>query len=74
MREKEKGEKHQCVVASHMSLTEDLTWPATQAYALTGNRTDDPVVRSLELNPLNHTSQSQIIVLNTGRIVPQLTT
>ena len=33
-KEKE-GEKHQCVVASHAPPTG--TWPATQAYALTGN-------------------------------------
>ena len=31
------GEKHQCVVASHAPPTGDLTWPATQACALTGN-------------------------------------
>ena len=31
------GEKHQCVVASHAPPTGDLTWPATQAYPLTGN-------------------------------------
>ena len=31
------GEKHQCVVASHMPSTGDLTWPATQACALAGN-------------------------------------
>ena len=36
------GEKHQCVVASHVPLTG--TWPATQACALTGNRTSDPLV------------------------------
>ena len=33
------------------------TWPATQACALTGNRTSDPLVHRLTLNPLNHTSQ-----------------
>ena len=31
------GEKHQCVVASGMPPTGDLTWPTTQACALTGN-------------------------------------
>ena len=31
------GEKHQCVVASH--ATQLRTWPATEACALTGNRT-----------------------------------
>ena len=33
------------------------TWPATQACALTGNRTDDPVVDRPALNPFSHTSQ-----------------
>ena len=33
------------------------TWPATQACALTGNRTSDPLVHRRALNPLSHTSQ-----------------
>ena len=33
------------------------TWPATQARALTGSQNGDPLVRSLVLNPLSHTSQ-----------------
>ena len=49
-----KGEKHQCVVASHALPTGDL---ATQACALTGNWTSDPLVLRLALNPLSHTSQ-----------------
>ena len=32
------------------------TWPTTQACALTGNRTGDPSVHELTLNPLSHTS------------------
>ena len=32
-------------------------WPATQACALTGNQTSDPLVRRLALNPLSHTRQ-----------------
>ena len=32
------------------------TWPATQAYTLTGNWTGDLLVCRLALNPLNHTS------------------
>ena len=32
------------------------TQPATQACALTGNRTDDPLVHRLARNPLSHTS------------------
>ena len=37
------------------------TCPATQAYALTGNRTSDPLVCSPALNPLSHLSQGIII-------------
>ena len=32
------------------------TWLATQACALTGNQTGDPLVRRLALHPLGHTS------------------
>ena len=39
-------------------------WPATQACALTGNRTGDPLVCRLVLNPLSHTSQGSIIFQN----------
>ena len=56
-REREReGKKHQCVVASHMPPTVG-TWPTTQACGLTGNRTSDPVLYRLALNPLSHTSQ-----------------
>ena len=50
------GEKHQYVVASHI-------WPETQACALTGNRTGDPLVHRPALNPLNHTSQDLLALL-----------
>ena len=33
------------------------TWPTTQACALTGNRTSDPLVRRPAFSPLNDTSQ-----------------
>ena len=33
------------------------TWPATQACAPTGNRTCDPLVHRLALNPLSHSGQ-----------------
>ena len=33
------------------------TWPTTQACALTGNITSDPLVHRPALNPLSHTSQ-----------------
>ena len=39
------------------------TWPATQAWALTGNRTSDPLVHWPALDPLSHTSQGKTIFL-----------
>ena len=49
-------EIHQSV-ASH---TPQLgAWPATQAYALTGNLTCNLMVHRLALNPLSHISQDQ---------------
>ena len=33
------------------------TWPATQACALTGNRTGDPLAYRPALKPLSHSSQ-----------------
>ena len=36
------------------------TWPTTQACALTGNRTSNPLVLRPVLNPLSYTSQGQI--------------
>ena len=38
------------------------TGPATQACALTGNQTRDPLVRRLALNPLGHTSQGESLL------------
>ena len=35
------------------------TWPATQACALTGNQTGDPLIRRLVLNPLSRTNHGQ---------------
>ena len=35
------------------------TWPATQACALTGNQTGDPLVLRPELSPLSHTCQGR---------------
>ena len=32
-------------------------WPATQAHALTGNRTSNLLVRRPAINPLSHTNQ-----------------
>ena len=39
--------------------TPQWTQPATQARALTGNGTSDPLVHSPALNPLSHTSQGR---------------
>ena len=40
------------------------TWPATQACALTGNRTSNPLVRRPAFNSLSYTSQGCIRILN----------
>ena len=48
--EEGKGEKH-----LHAPLL--VTWPITQACALTGNQTGDSLVRRLALSPLSHTNQ-----------------
>ena len=39
------------------------TWPTTQACALTGTQTGDPLVLRPALNPLSHTSQGSPSVL-----------
>ena len=38
-------------------------WPTTQACALTGDQTSNPLIRRLALNPLNHTSQGKTLFL-----------
>ena len=43
--------------------TGELTWPATQACALTGKQTGDPLICRLALNPLSPTSQGRINLL-----------
>ena len=61
-REGERREKkHQCVVASHAPLWR--IWPTTQACALAGNRTGNPLVRRPTLNPLSYTNQGQAFSL-----------
>ena len=54
-KEKERGKK----ISVWLPLTCPLlgTWPATQACALTENRTSDPLVRRPALNSLSYTSQ-----------------
>ena len=54
------GEKNQCVVVSLICPLLG-TWPATQACALTGNRTSGPLVHRSALSPLGHTSQGCIL-------------
>ena len=41
----------------HLMSPTQGTWPATQACALTGDRTCDPLVHRPALNPQSHTSQ-----------------
>ena len=41
------------------------TWPTTQAYALTGSRTDNPLVLRPVLSPLSYTSQGVFSFLDT---------
>ena len=50
------GEQHQCVRDTWLPLTHPLlgTWRTTQACALTGNWTCDPLVLRRALNPLSH--------------------
>ena len=45
-----------CGHLSHAVPPPPGAWPATQACALSGNRTSDPLIRRLVLNPLSHTS------------------
>ena len=47
-----------CGCLSHAPLLG--TWPATQACALTGNQTYNPLVHRPALNPLSHTSQGSM--------------
>ena len=66
-REGEKGrEKYQCVVASHAPATGDL--PTTQACALTGNQTSNPLVHRPTLNTLSHTSQGTYVLMSSFSI------
>ena len=50
-----KRRKHPCVVAS--CKPQLGTQPATQACALTGNQTSNPLICRLVLNPLSHTNR-----------------
>ena len=60
-REGERGEKHMWLPLMRPQLG---IWPATQACALTGNKTSDPVVSRPMLNPLSYTSQGPNMFFN----------
>ena len=45
------------------------TWPATQAYTLTRNQTDDPLVRRPAFNPLSHTSRGWFHLLQKADLI-----
>ena len=57
--ERKEGKEKERETSVWLSLACPLlvTWPTTQACALTGNRTGDPWVRRLVLSPLSHASQ-----------------
>ena len=57
----ERGEEREKNINVWLLLSHPLlgTWPAPQAYALTGNRTGDPLVHRLALSPLSHNSQGR---------------
>ena len=45
------------------------TWPATQARALIGTQTSNPLAHMLVLNPLSHTSKAEpkiFIIIDMG--------
>ena len=48
------------------------TWSATQAYALTGNWTSNPLVHRPTLNPLNYASQGYAFIFNFVLLVDYL--
>ena len=54
------GDKHQCVVASHCPQLG--TQPTSQASALIGNGTSNPLVCRPALSPLSHTNQGYRIL------------
>ena len=58
-RERDRERVRERIINVWLLLTHPLlgTWPATQACALTGNRTRNPSVHRPALNPLSHTSQ-----------------
>ena len=47
------------------------TWPVTQACALTGNQTSNPLLRRPTLSPLSYTSQGSRAVFSSTKITWQ---
>ena len=68
--EKERGEGREKGMERNINVWFPLecpllgTWPTTQACALTGNQTGDPLFHRLVLNPLSLTSQCKIDILD----------
>ena len=60
-REKKKERERNINVWLPLTCLPPETWLATQACALTRNRTSNPLLCSLVLNPLSHTSQVYFI-------------
>ena len=58
----ERGEKHQCVVASHMPLTGDLACNPGMCPDWEWNQQTLWFAGRLALNPLSHTSQGYFLV------------
>ena len=58
----ERRERRERNINVWLPLTRPLlgTWPATQACALTGNRTGDPLFCRSSLNPRSYTSQGSM--------------
>ena len=57
-REGEGREKEREIDQLPLTRTQPRTWSATQACALTGNRTGDPLAHRPALSPLSHPSSS----------------
>ena len=64
--EGEEGRKRDRNIREWLPLKGSLLgpWPETQACALTGNWTSDPLVHRPALNPLSHTSQGWLYLFN----------
>ena len=71
-RERKRG--RETSICDYLSCTPLGTWPETQACALTGNRTCDPLLHRPALNPLSHTSPGSVsLVFNISLVFVMLT-